>query len=236
MNKPFFTIGVMCYNEEGSIERVVNNIFEELGELVELQVLVVDDGSSDKSVEIVKKMQSQYDRLDLIAKSENIGIGGTLCSIYTQAMGDYVVAIPGDGQFDICELTPFLGFKKGEFVNLYRTENTTYGLFRNSLSLLNKMINKLLVGLDIKDVNWILVFRTEDLHEIFPIELKSNILTSEICAKLVYKGAKILEAESRYLPRTSGKSRGASLKIVWKAAMETARLIWVVRRYKWQNK
>ena len=116
MNKPFFTIGVMCYNEEGSIERVVKNVFEELGELAQLQVLIVDDGSTDKSVELVKNMQAQYDVLDLIAKPENVGIGGTLSSIYTQAKGEYVVAIPGDGQFDICELIPFLGFKKGEFV------------------------------------------------------------------------------------------------------------------------
>jgi glycosyltransferase involved in cell wall biosynthesis len=235
MKKSFFTIGVMCYNEEGSIERVVKNIYEELSDLVKLQVLVVDDGSTDDSVHLVQSMQKEYSNLDLIAKEENEGIGSTLKSIYTEGLGDYIVAVPGDGQFDINELKDFLSFKEGIIVNLYRTENTTYSLFRNGLSFLNKIINKMLVGLQIKDVNWILIFRKSDLQSIFPIELKSNILTSEICAKLVSNGCSVIESKSKYLPRTSGASRGASLRIVWKAAKETARLIWVVRRYRWRR-
>ncbi len=235
MKKSFFTIGVMCYNEEGSISRVVKNIFDELSDILKLQVLVVDDGSTDNSVHIVQRLQKDYSNLDLIAKNENEGIGSTLKSIYTKGLGDYIVAVPGDGQFDINELKDFLEFKEGVFVNLYRAENTTYSLFRNGLSLLNKLINKSLVGLEIKDVNWILIFRKSDLQSIFPIELQSNILTSEICAKLVSKGCSVIESKSKYLPRTSGKSRGASLQIVWKAAKETARLIWVVRRYQWRK-
>ena len=108
----------MCYNEEGSIERVVKNIYEELSDLVKLQVLVVDDGSTDDSVHLVQSMQKEYSNLDLIAKEENEGIGSTLKSIYTEGLGDYIVAVPGDGQFDINELKDFLSFKEGIIVNL----------------------------------------------------------------------------------------------------------------------
>ncbi len=232
MNLPFWTIGIMCYNESGSIERVIDTIYNELANKVKLQVLVVDDGSADNSVAIIKTLQPKYPNLDLIAKEQNQGIGSTLTSIYTQAAGEYVVAVPGDGQFDITELLPYLSFEPKTFVNLYRVENTTYSPFRNGLSYLNKSINRILLGIKVRDVNWILLFKTADLKTILPIQMKSNILTSELCAKLIHKEFKVIENQSRYLPRLAGVSRGASFKIVWKAAKETLKLVSVIWIYK----
>jgi hypothetical protein len=113
----------------------------------------------------------------------------------------------------------------------YRVENTSYNFFRNGLSWMNKTLNRILLGMELRDVNWILVFRRADLADL-DLQMKSSIITSEICSKLRLKGWRFIEIKSRYLPRTAGKSRGASLRIVFKAASELLTLFAVVTRFR----
>ncbi len=235
---PDITIGVLCYNEAGNIEHTLGDIQKFIATFPNLsaEVLVVDDGSKDNSVELVKNMQAGFQAIRLIEHGQNRGIGQALNTIYQHAKGNNISYVPGDGQFDIEELRPFIELPPKTLVNLYRVENTTYSMFRNGLSLLNKMLNKYFVGLTIKDVNWILVFRKDELQATFPLHLKSSLVTSEICAKMVWNGCKISEAPSRYLPRKAGKSRGASLKIVIKAAADTLKLMVVIWKFKLTNK
>lgn len=235
---PNITIGVLCYNEVGSIEHTMEGIQRFIKSIPNLlaEVLVVDDGSADESVALVKRMQNEYSNVKLIEHGQNRGIGMALRTIYDNANGNVITYVPGDGQFDIEELRPFVSLAPKTLVNLYRVENTTYSVFRNGLSLMNKLLNRYFVGLTIKDVNWILIFRKDELSNCFPLHLKSSLVTSEICAKMVWNGCKILDAPSRYLPRKAGKSRGASFKIVVKAAIDTLNLLAVIWKFKLKNK
>lgn len=236
--QPSISVGVLCYNESGAIATVLQDAIHFLNEnnLVTAELLVVDDGSIDNSVEIVEDLAKTEPRIRLIKHQKNLGIGEALRTLFHNFRNDIFTYIPGDRQFDIRELQPWLNIQIGEMVNLYRVENTSYNFFRNGLSWLNKNINRYLVGLALKDVNWILVLRREDIQRTMPLQLHSSIVTSEVCAKLSALGCKVLEAPSKYLPRETGKSRGASFKIIFKAAKETIRLMIVIWQFKIRNK
>jgi hypothetical protein len=64
------------------------------------------------------------------------------------------------------------------------------------------------------------------------LKMNSSLVESEICAKLMVRKNKMLEVQSVYLPRKAGQSRGASLPIVLRAALETLKLVYVVTIYR----
>jgi glycosyltransferase involved in cell wall biosynthesis len=228
-----WTLGIMCYNESGNIEQVVRTTYQTAARLADdFEVLVVDDGSADDSVSLLKKLQAQeFPGLVIVEHGKNQGIGAALRSIYFNATKDVVVALPGDGQFDTNELLAYPYISMRTVVSFYRVENTSYSVFRNGLSWANKTLNRLLLGMELRDVNWILVFRTQELRDL-DLKMQSSIVTSEICSKLRAKGWRFLEVQSKYLPRTAGKSRGASLKTIYRAASELLKLFVVYRLFR----
>jgi dolichol-phosphate mannosyltransferase len=232
-----WTIGVMCFNEAGSIAQVIREVFEtgkSLGPTTE--ILAVDDGSADDTLSILQELQATtYPQLRIEAHGVNKGIGAALRSIYFGASGDVVVAVPGDGQFDTRELLAYPVVPMKTVFSYYRVENTSYNFFRNGLSWMNKALNRILLGLELNDVNWILVFRTADIRGL-DLRMKSSIISSEICSKLSFLGWRFIEVRSKYLPRRHGKSRGASFSIVTKALRELLSLFVVVTRFKWRSK
>jgi len=232
-----WTIGVMCFNEAGNIEQVIRQVFETgraLGS--DTEVLAVDDGSSDDTLAILQSLKAgPFPELRIEAHGVNKGIGAALRSIYFGASGDVVVAVPGDGQFDTSELLAYPIVPMKTVFSYYRVENTSYNFFRNGLSWMNKTLNRILLGLELKDVNWILVFRTADIRSL-DLQMRSSIISSEICSKLSYLGWRFIEVRSQYLPRLHGKSRGASFSIVTKALRELIGLFWVVTAFKWKRK
>ena len=81
------------------------------------------------------------------------------------------------------------------------------------------------------DVNWVKIYKNEGLKSL-DLRIKSSVVESEICAKLLLEGYEIKEYKSRYLDREGGKSKGASLKIVVQAAKEVLKLVKEMRRYR----
>ena len=160
-----------------------------------------------------------------------MGIGPSLHNGYSNASLENVCFVPGDGQFDLDELIPHMNPADKEIISFYRVENTSYSLFRNILSLANRMVNKVFVGIDMHDVNWVKIYKNEGLKKL-DLRIKSSLVESEICAKLLLEEYSVKEFKSKYLDREGGKSKGASLKIVLQAGKEVLKLIREMSRYR----
>ena len=232
MSKATWSLGILCFNEDENIESTMRKAYAVLSEMkVTFELLVIDDGSSDHSVNVIQKVLPEMPEAKLIQHPENRGIGEALHTFYANAKNENVVYTPGDGQFDYTELFLVPDFQQGYFVSFYRIENTTYSLFRNILTLINKKVNAVLLGLTLRDVNWVKIYKKNDLEQL-NLEIRSSLVESEISAKLFYLGRKIIEIESKYLPRLHGQSKGASWNILKKAILDTMTLVWVIRRFK----
>ncbi len=231
-----WSVGVLCYNEAGSLEQVVTELHEVMQKITNtFEIVIVDDCSTDGSGEIAKKLATMFPEVKNVFHPQNKGIGGALRSVYTHCIYENIAFIPGDGQFDVTEYLPYAEVPEGSFVSFYRKENTSYSLFRNILSLFNKELNKVFIGIDLRDVNWTKIYKKADIDQL-DLQLTSSLIESEICAKLLFLGKKVIEVESKYLPRTYGQSKGSSFAIVKKALKDTWVLVSIMRKFRKSRK
>jgi glycosyltransferase involved in cell wall biosynthesis len=99
------SVVVPCFNEEGNIAHVVAQAAEVGRRLAsELEIIVVDDGSTDETAQVLARLQETVPELEVVAHSQNRGYGVAVRSGLDRAGMDYVFLTDGDGQFDLEEL------------------------------------------------------------------------------------------------------------------------------------
>lgn len=224
------SIVIFCYNEAGSIEGVIQSCIQMLESIAtSYQIVIVDDGSTDESHSIIEKYSGKYNFITSIRHQKNQGIGMALRTGYEASIKEYVCAVPGDGQFDVNELLQIKPFSILNFHSFYRTD-TSYTPYRRFLNISNRIFNYLFLGIKVRDVNWIKVYRKDQL-EFVNLELKSSIVESEICAKLMKAGSQPIEIPSVYHIRVSGVSKGGSWKTLSKALSEMLTLVQVLLKF-----
>lgn len=230
-----WTIGILCYNEEQSITGVIEDALNVLKLISDdNELLIIDDGSTDNTLSIINTIANQNDNIKVLKHTKNLGIGEAILTIHQNANKENLCVISGDGETKVKELIPFSNIEKNTFISFYRKENTTYNFKRNVYSYLNKIINKYLVGINLKDVNWTKIYKTEEVKYL-DLKLKSSLVESEICFKLLNTNHKVIEIESEYLQRTGGVSKGDSKSILYKAISEVIKLIWVSIKFRLFN-
>lgn len=218
-----WSIIIFAFNEAESLTNTVHRCEGFLRTTTaDHEMILVDDGSTDNTPEICRHLLSKHEHLRVIRQPVNMGIGHALLIGYAAAKHDYVCAVPGDGQFDPDELLQVPAFDDRTFVSFYRTSQN-YSLYRQMLSQLNRLLNRWILGLDLRDVNWVKVYRRSQLADI-PAGLTSSIVESGICARLVYRGHKVLEIASIYHDRSHGIAKGGRWKTVSQVLREMHRL------------
>jgi glycosyltransferase involved in cell wall biosynthesis len=223
-----WSIIILCYNEEGSIKKVIEDALNIL-KIISVnsgQIVVVNDGSSDDSHKIISDLTKKNDHITYINHLNNKGIGKSLHAGYQNAVEENVIMIPGDNQFNLDELIPYKNLQNNSFISFYRVDNQAYSKSRKWLSAFNRFLNRFTIRLRLKDVNWVKAYKNESLKKL-NLKIESSLVESEICSKLVCIGNLPIEIQSTYHPRLSGNSQGASYKIIKQALLETPKLIWV---------
>ena len=228
MEKPIqqsCSIVVFFYNEAGNIEKVLRQAVAFLKPLPnnKKEIIFIDDGSKDNTVEKIKSAGYDESYIKIIRHPKNLGIGACLKTGYKTARMENISAVPGDGQFDLNELRAFRHIPANTVVSFYRTSHPGYSLFRKALTKANRYINKIFFCFDVKDVNWVKIYKKEGLKNL-KLMSKSNFVESEIMCFLS-KNCKIIQSPSRFLPRASGSSKSVNIKILCVVFADILRLL-----------
>ena len=97
MNK--ISIIVPCYNEEDVLELFYNKITEVSENIdAEFEYIFVDDGSKDKTLQILKDHSKKDDRVRFISFSRNFGKESAMYAGLKESTGDYVAIMDADLQ------------------------------------------------------------------------------------------------------------------------------------------
>ena len=223
------SIFIFAYNESGNLSTVIENCDLFLKQYVaDGELIVINDGSTDNTSLILNSVAKKY-TFKCIEHSINLGIGRALKEGYEYATKDFVVGVPGDGQFDIKELLLIKEWDDQKFYSFYRAQKN-YNYYRSFLTAFNKFLIRKLIQNDLKDVNWIKVYSKKHLILANP-QLESSLIESEISSKLIKKGCKFVELPSNYYPRIMGKSKGGNIYTVSKAFFEMLKLIKIVQKF-----
>ncbi len=98
---PYISVVVPFYNEEESIERLWDVLHESLDEIGRsYEVIFVDDGSSDSTRDIMRRLAAEHDELRVVLFRANFGQSAAMAAGFEATRGDIVVAMDGDLQND----------------------------------------------------------------------------------------------------------------------------------------
>ena len=117
MKNPRLSIVIPAFREELRIGTTLASLAKYFEEFVtdEIEVLVVDDGSPDNTVDVVRTWQKKMPYLKLIAITENRGKGNAVRTGMLAAKGDYRLFMDADNSVDISHLPEFLGYAEKGF-------------------------------------------------------------------------------------------------------------------------
>ena len=211
---------VICYNEQKNIIPFLNKALNVIKKLSseKWEIIIVDDGSNDGSNSLIKEYIKTKDKIKLYTHGKNYGIGKAIKTGIENCNNENITIIPSDNQFDVNELLKFKFIPPKTIYSLYRQKKYKSAK-RNLLSFFNRLIIKIFFGYKIKDINWIIIFKKNELLKI-KLNLESSLIMTEVVIKMLKNKCVLKQFPSKYYKRKYGLSKGASFKIVSKAFLE----------------
>lgn len=174
-----------AYNDGGTIASMVAAASIASRQVTDdFEIIVVNDGSSDYTAEMLAEMQTRYSELRVVTHEKNRGYGGALQSGFSAATKDWVFYTDGDSQYNPLELVDLAQAVYGgaELVNGYKlSRNDSFA--RILIGRAYHYFVKLTFGIRIRDVDC--DFRLIPRQILQDIELKS--VSGAICLEMVKK-------------------------------------------------
>jgi len=229
------TVIVPVYNERYLVRDLLARVLAvEDPSIAELKVVVVDDGSTDGTREILRQLANSEPRLRYIEHAHNQGKGAAVRTGIAAATGDLTLFQDADLEYDPRDYPRLIRPILEDGADVVYGSRFLAGDRRRVLRYRHARINRLLTwtsnlftDLDLTDMETCYkVFRTELLKSI-PLRSNDFALEPEITAKVAKRGFRIFEVPVSYLGRTHLEGK----KIGWRdgiKAMATMLRYWLV--------
>ncbi len=96
---PHFSIAIPCFNEEGAIAETIADLYKKLADAGPYEIIVIDDGSSDQTPELLQRAQEEFPSLVVETHPQNRGYGAAVKSGIRRAKSDIIVITDADGTY-----------------------------------------------------------------------------------------------------------------------------------------
>ncbi len=219
------SIVMPAYNEEQNVEPMIENVIKTFSPLVDdLEVIVVNDGSRDRTGEKITSVAARDPRVRMVSHEKNRGYGAALYSGFVAAKKEWVFMTDSDRQFKLIEfnkLAPHAG--EADLIVGYRSPRSDpfhrrlYGWGWNSLVTV-------LFGYTARDVDCAFKLFKREIIDRIKIDSRGATFSAEFLVRAKRKGYKILEVPVSHLPRPAGKPTGARIDVITRAFRELVRV------------
>ena len=211
---------IPCFNEEKTIDLILKKVQSNIN--INDQIIVVDDCSTDNSVEILNKLKVNYPNLQCIFHKKNKGKGAAIKSAKALCNGDIVIIQDADLEYDPNDysklITPIL---KNEAKVVYgsRVLNQSRYLNKNFTSKfrvfgnhLLTIISNLINNQKLTDAHTCYKVFDKNVFELINLEEDDFAFCPEVTSKISKMGINILEVPINYNGR--GYSEGKKIKFI----------------------
>ncbi|OGM30581.1 hypothetical protein A2630_02315 [Candidatus Woesebacteria bacterium RIFCSPHIGHO2_01_FULL_44_10] len=225
MSKPSITIAIPAYNEEENIEWVVKDALKSLPKYFkDFEIVVVDDGSTDKTGEIVDRLVKNKKNLRVVHQ-KNDGYSQAMWAGIKAATKEYVAYMPADGQFLIEDMRHCFEATNGADLILgYRGGRPDYNTKRMIFSYGYLTLLTILFDIKYMDVGWVNIWKTKKVQKIKLTCAQGIFILTEILVRFRKKNYKIVEAPSYYRIRRAGEVKNAKWSVVVKTLVSALKL------------
>lgn len=197
-----------AYNEEDTIRQAIREAAGALGPITKAyEIIVVEDGCTDRTVEIVSAEIARNPRVRLVRHPKNLGYGAALRNGFQAATMELVAFTDSDCQFDLTELAGMIPLaKRADVVCGYRIDRQDPALRLFYSWGYNKLV-RLLLGSPVRDIDCALkVFHQSQIRRILP-EHDNFFANAVMLTKARQLGLSITEIGVHHRPRAGGQSK-----------------------------
>ena len=213
---PDLSIVVPLLNEQDNIGPLYEQITQTLKDKYPYEIIFVDDGSSDRSFDILADLQKADNRMRVISFRKNFGQTAALSAGFTHAQGKIIIAMDADLQNDPADIPDMIDKLNEGFdvVSGWRKKRHDNAITRLLPSKIANWVISRITGVKLHDYGCNLkAYRREVLEE---TKLYGE-MHRFIPALASWSGAKIAEMIVNHRPRTAGKTKygmGRTLKVI----------------------
>jgi len=215
------SVVVPCFNEEGNIAQVVAQAAEVGRRLAsELEIIVVDDGSTDDTAQVLTRLREMVPELEVVAHPQNRGYGVAVRSGLDRARMDYVFLTDGDGQFDLEELPAAAQLLSDhDVVAGYRTHRQD-GWWRRLWGRSWTALVNQVFGLRVRDANCAFKLVPQSLLVSSDLRSDGALISAELLFEAQRSELSVAECAVSHYPRRTGRQSGASPRVIATAFAE----------------
>ena len=228
---------IPCLNEEPVVRRTVEEVLAHAEDLpMGLEVVVIDDGSTDGTRLVMQELCAKDPRVRMIAHDENRGLGRCVTDAYdTIEDGTWVTVFPGDSEFVFAEsIDNLLAARHGHDVVLgYLYNSVVRKLGRRVASTAFLKLAKTLYGFRWRALNGMKLYRVEAFKGIHTLS-GGHAYVAELLAKAQLRCPELRITEAAFISRgrSAGDSHAIKPQSVLRAVHETYKGAKDVARYR----
>lgn len=217
-----------CYNDANTIAGLVDDVYTALAPLVDdVEVIVVNDGSSDNSRAVLDALVADRPWFRPIHHERNRGYGGALLTGFEAATKDWIFYTDGDGQYDAKEAAYLVPHATADvdFIQGYKIGRGD-SVMRKMIGRTYHHVVKLLFGLRVRDTDCdFRLFRRSLIVE-RPLTSTSGVICVELMRTFRERGARFTEVPVHHYFRPHGKSQFFRLPAIAHSARQLFELWW----------
>ena len=224
LQKTRLSIVIPCYNEEKTLQDCVERVLSIQDENIELELIIVDDCSKDKSREIAERLKSTHSGISVLMHEINQGKGAALHTGFAYATGDFVAVQDADLEYDPFELkkllVPLIENKADVVMGSRFLSSGTHRVLYFWHAIGNRLLtllSNMLTDLNLSDMETCYkVFKREVIQSL-DLKEKRFGFEPEVVAKIAQKRLRICEIGVSYYGRTYAEGKKIGMKDAWRA-------------------
>ncbi len=210
------TIVMPVYNEQENMVFAVEQTISEFKNFKKVELIVVDDGSNDKTNEILLELQEKYKELIVEKHIKNQGLGKSLQDGFMKSSNEYVLFNSADLPLNPKDIKNILEKNYPyDMLILEREKYSGVSLYRKFVSVCNRILVHIfypLALIDVADVNFTIIFKKNILKDIFPISKSPGFILAEMILRAKYLRYNVKAVTVRYYARKFGNTVIGGLK------------------------
>lgn len=215
-----------AYNDGGTIASMVLSAILCLEPLTDdYEVIVVNDGSSDYTKEILDELEQRYDAVRVVHHEKNRGYGGALRTGFATASKDFVFYTDGDAQYDVRDL-PALWEQMRDGVDMVQGYKISRSdpLHRVIIGRIYHWLAKTAFGLRLQDVDCDFRLLRRSIFDQVDLKSDSGVICVEMMKKIQDARFGIAEVPVRHYHRAYGRSQFFNFRRILRVARDLSKL------------